>query len=290
MRLTKKCVILLILLNILFITGTYASSSSLILNSNSSVNANINTSSDSVMLNNNSNVNGSANISSNVVNNSSSNTTSDVIINPNPDNNTIVIRKDYIQEYLSSIVKERDNVEMYMNKIDGKELFNAICKQQKFIDGKKDEIAKMTISLVDWDISNPEERTVAEVTFDLEKQEKVVTVKNNVYMHTGMSMGCFFKEKDKVLENNGNVAENEAVNPNIPGDEFGFNMGEIKIALKGDLSGKAEIDVVDLSLMQQELVEEINLEDAFLVAADMDTSYEIDVIDLSMLQDYIVNN
>lgn len=287
MRLTKKCVILLILLNVLFITGTYASSSSLILENGSNINTNKNTSSNSIILNNNSDVNGSANATSNVANNGSSNTTATVIVNPNPDNNTIVVKKDYIQEYLSSLVKEKDNVETYINKIDGKELFNSICKQQTFIEGKKDDLAKMTISLVDWDISNPEERTVAEVTFDLEKEEKVVTVKNNVYMHTGMSMSCFLKEKDKV---NDNVAENEAVNPIISGNEYAFNMGELKIALKGDISGQGDVDVVDLSLMQQELVDEITLKDEFLVAADMDTSYEIDVIDLSMLQEYIVNN
>ena len=34
---------------------------------------------------------------------------------------------------------------------------------------------------------------------------------------------------------------------------------------------------------------EINLKNEFIRAADIDTSHEIDVIDLSMLQEYIVN-
>ena len=66
-----------------------------------------------------------------------------------------------------------------------------------------------------------------------------------------------------------------------------FNLGEVKISLKGDISGQGEIGVGDLSLMQQQLVDEISLKDEFLNAADMDTNYKIDVIDMSMLQDYI---
>ena len=42
--------------------------------------------------------------------------------------------------------------------------------------------------------------------------------------------------------------------------------------------------------MQQEIVEETELKGAFKEAADMNNDKEIDVLDLSSIQDEIVNN
>ncbi len=69
----------------------------------------------------------------------------------------------------------------------------------------------------------------------------------------------------------------------------GFNE-EIELVVPGDLTGKGEIDVTDVSTMQEELVESIELEGAYEQAADMDESGEVDIVDLSQLQEYIVNN
>lgn len=273
MRLTKKCVILLILLNILFITGTYASSSSLILENSSNINTNKNTSSDSVILNNNASVNGSANILSNsiITENNSSNS---AIVTPNPDNNYVPPKKDEVQDYFAELAIEGESVTEFMSKIDGSKLLEAICNQQTalgntWMEDNKNNIAQLNIQLRDGDIRDGAQMT-AEVSCNLLNNTNIVIKSSNNYVHTGITAACFMTMKN--------------------GDENGFNMGELKISLKGDISGQGDIGVVDLSLMQQELVDEINLKEEFLRAADMDTSYEIDVIDLSMLQDYIVNN
>lgn len=75
------------------------------------------------------------------------------------------------------------------------------------------------------------------------------------------------------------------------GQIFGVGAGEfIAVVVKGDLTGTGEIDVTDLSTMQEELVETTQLRGAYKNAADLDRNGEIDVIDLSKLQEYIVNN
>ncbi len=64
----------------------------------------------------------------------------------------------------------------------------------------------------------------------------------------------------------------------------------IGVVVKGDLTGKGNTDVTDLSLMQQQLVEATELKGTFKKAADMNSDESIDVIDLSQIQEYIVNN
>ena len=64
----------------------------------------------------------------------------------------------------------------------------------------------------------------------------------------------------------------------------------VNLVVPGDITGTGEIDVTDVSTMQEELVESIELEGAYEQAADMDESGEVDIVDLSQLQEYIVNN
>lgn len=75
--------------------------------------------------------------------------------------------------------------------------------------------------------------------------------------------------------------------------EFVFGMGEgtyIGTVVKGDLTGTGNIEVTDISIMQEQILETIELKGAFEKAADMNSDETIDVIDLSEIQEYIVNN
>ena len=62
------------------------------------------------------------------------------------------------------------------------------------------------------------------------------------------------------------------------------------IVVKGDLTGTGEIDVTDLSAMQEDIVESTKLKGIYKNAADIDKSGKVDIVDLSKLQEYIVNN
>lgn len=64
----------------------------------------------------------------------------------------------------------------------------------------------------------------------------------------------------------------------------------VGVVVTGDITGTGEIDVTDLSTIQEEIVETIELKGTYKKAADMDKNGEIDVVDLSQLQEYIVNN
>lgn len=72
-----------------------------------------------------------------------------------------------------------------------------------------------------------------------------------------------------------------------------LNVGEgtyIGTVVKGDLTGTGNIEVTDISIMQEQILETIELKGAFEKAADMNSDETIDVIDLSEIQEYIVNN
>lgn len=64
----------------------------------------------------------------------------------------------------------------------------------------------------------------------------------------------------------------------------------VATVVKGDLTGKGETDVTDLSLMQEQIVETTQLEGPYKQAADMNGDSSIDVVDLSEIQQEIVNN
>lgn len=262
MKLIKKCIILIILLNLVLVTCSYAVSNTVVLNS--------------------------TNTSETVINNSSSNITSEAIVTPNldsnyvpleivtpnPNSNYVPLEKDEVEDYFASIAVEKESVTEFMEKIEGDKLLDAICNKQTalgntWMEENRDTFAKMNIELYDGDNRDGAQMT-AEVSCDLINNTNTVIKSSNNYIHTGISGACYITKKD--------------------GSEIGFSLGEIKISLKGDISGQGDIGVVDLSLVQQELVDEISLKNEFLRAADMNTSYAIDVIDLSMLQEYIVNN
>ena len=248
MKLIKKCIILIILLNLVLVTCSYAVSNTSVSNSN--------------------------NTSETVINNSSSNATSESIVTPNPNSDYVPLEKDEVEDYFASIAVEKESVTELMEKIEGDKLLDAICNKQTslgntWMEENRDTFAKMNIELYDGDNRDGAQMT-AEVSCDLINNTNTVIKSSNNYVHTGISAACGIIKKD--------------------GTGILFNLGEVKISLKGDISGQGDIGVVDLSLMQQELVDEISLKNEFLRAADMDTSYAIDVIDLSMLQEYIVNN
>lgn len=104
------------------------------------------------------------------------------------------------------------------------------------------------------------------------------------------------------LKNKTTLSENDLVRTNLEieigvfiskedGRPVGVGEGSlVGVVVKGDLTGSGEIDVTDLSTMQEELVETTQLRGAYKNAADIDKNGEIDVIDLSELQEYIVNN
>lgn len=183
-------------------------------------------------------------------------------------------QKDEISDYLSSIAVEKESVTEFMQKIDGNKLLNAIINQQKslgntFLEEDKDNIVKLNIELYDGDNREGAPK-ISEISCDLQTNNNTTILSSSNNIHTGMSAACGITEKDRKA--------------------FGFNLGEVKISVKGDISGQGDIGVVDLSLMQQDLVDEITLENEYYRAADMDSNYNIDVVDMSMLQDYIVNN
>ena len=106
---------------------------------------------------------------------------------------------------------------------------------------------------------------------------------------------------NKDFKNKIKLSENDLVRTNLEieigvmfsKDGQGYGAGEgslVGVVVKGDLTGTGEIDVTDLSTMQEELVETTQLRGAYKNAADIDKNGEIDVIDLSKLQEYIVNN
>lgn len=64
----------------------------------------------------------------------------------------------------------------------------------------------------------------------------------------------------------------------------------VATVIKGDITGKGDVDVTDLSQMQEQLVETTDLKGPYREAADMNSDQEIDVLDLSEIQEYIVNN
>jgi len=64
----------------------------------------------------------------------------------------------------------------------------------------------------------------------------------------------------------------------------------IKVACTGDITKTGEVDVTDLSTMQEYIVDNIELEEIQQVAADMNDDEDVDVVDLSEIQEYIVNN
>ena len=205
------------------------------------------------------------------ISNTSSNSTSEGIVTPNPDSGYVRPKKNEVEDYFASIAVEKESVTELMKKIEGNKLLDAICNDQKalgssWMEENRDTFAKMNIELFDGDNREGAQMT-AKVSCDLINNTSTVIISSNNYVHTGISAACGIIKKD--------------------GTEIAFNLGEVKISLKGDISGQGEIGVVDLSLMQQQLVDEISLKDEFLNAADMDTNYKIDVIDMSMLQDYI---
>lgn len=70
-------------------------------------------------------------------------------------------------------------------------------------------------------------------------------------------------------------------------------VGEVTLVatvVKGDITGKGDVDVTDLSQMQEELIGTTNLKGPYREAADMNSDKEIDILDLSEIQEYIVNN
>lgn len=64
---------------------------------------------------------------------------------------------------------------------------------------------------------------------------------------------------------------------------------EAGAVIRGDITGTGEVDITDLSTLQEEMVENINLEDEAAKAADMNDDGEVDITDLSELSEYIVN-
>lgn len=62
------------------------------------------------------------------------------------------------------------------------------------------------------------------------------------------------------------------------------------IVCTGDITQTGEIDVTDLSTMQEFIVDNIELEKIQQIAADMNDDNEVDVVDLSEMQEYIVNH
>ena len=104
------------------------------------------------------------------------------------------------------------------------------------------------------------------------------------------------------LMNKKKISENDLVRTNLE-IEIGVSISKegeppsvagegtlVGVVVKGDLTGTGEIDVTDLSTMQEELVETTQLRGTYKKAADIDNNGEIDVIDLSKLQECIVNN
>lgn len=180
---------------------------------------------------------------------------------------TQILKRDYVQEYLSSIATEKESLVDYVGKIDQEKLFEAMCKRDATLKSQKDKIIKIGIRLYDKD---DRKEPLVQIIFDLTTNYKEIIASKNEKIRTGIVI-C----SDTWMNGSGTAT--------ISGNELCF-------ALKGDLTGKGEIGVVDLSLMQQQLVEEISLEDEYLNAADMDSNYKIDVVDMSMLQDYITKN
>ena len=84
MKLIKKCIILIILLNLVLVTCSYAVSNTSVSNSN--------------------------NTSETVINNSSSNATSELIVTPNPNSDYVPLEKDEVEDYFASIAVEKESV------------------------------------------------------------------------------------------------------------------------------------------------------------------------------------
>lgn len=104
------------------------------------------------------------------------------------------------------------------------------------------------------------------------------------------------------LYNKNKLNDNELIRTNVEVEiattvskdgEIAPTVGEgtaVGVVVTGDITGTGEIDVTDLSTIQEEIVETIELKGTYKKAADMDKNGEIDVVDLSQLQEYIVNN
>ncbi len=282
MKSIKKYITLIILLNFVLVTCSHAASNTLEQNSNITYESN-RTTTTSNMTEETSNTT-SSNVTEETSNTTSSNTTVETDLDDSSSNTTTVsnsnsddvssIEKDEVEDYFATIAVEKESITELMEKIEGDKLLDAICNQQTalgntWMEENRDTFANMNIVLYDGDNGDGAE-TTAEVSCDLTNNTNTVLKSSDNYVHTGISAACFITKND--------------------GSEIGVNLGEIKISLKGDISGQGNIGEADLSLMQQELVDEVSLENEYYRAADMDTSYEIDVIDLSMLQEYIVNN
>ena len=130
----------------------------------------------------------------------------------------------------------------------------------------------------------------------------------------------FFDNIDSILKNRrdpskweGNLKENDQLKtgtwvtpiyviygPDKPSD-LDFNDGNTShlafavpyqdfLACTGDITKTGEVDVTDLSTMQEYLVDNIELEKIQETAADMNDDNKVDTIDLSEIQEYIVNH
>ena len=101
------------------------------------------------------------------------------------------------------------------------------------------------------------------------------------------------KESD-IVSTNLVVESNEVYYKMVDGEKqeiAGIGQGHIvATVVKGDITGKGDVDVTDLSQLQEQLVESIELKGPYKEAADMNSDKEIDVLDLSEVQEYIVNN
>ena len=101
-------------------------------------------------------------------------------------------------------------------------------------------------------------------------------------------------EESDIISTNLVVESSERYYKMVDGERqeiAGIGQGHIvATVIKGDITGKGDVDVTDLSQLQEQLVETTELEGPYKEAADMNSDKEIDIIDLSQIQEYIVNN
>lgn len=121
MKLVKKCIVLIMLLNIICTTCAYAVNTNNLIDNTSS-----NTTSDQVIPNPDSNNDNTNELIPNPGNN---NDNTDEVL-PNPDNNHVPPKKDEVQDYFAELAIEGESVTEFMSKIDGSKLLEAICNQQ----------------------------------------------------------------------------------------------------------------------------------------------------------------
>lgn len=119
----------------------------------------------------------------------------------------------------------------------------------------------------------------------------------NVEYHVYECKGSTYKDLKEAMKKE-ELKETDKVKTNLVVEfkisyENGVNVGGdlfVATVVKGDITGTGEIDVTDISLMQEQLVETTELKCAYKEAADFNSDKSIDVVDLSKMQEYIVNN